>query len=411
MRIAILGSGISGVTLALRLQQFGIDTTLFAERTPDGIRGGKLLNTVARFAHTLAREHELGVDHWSDAGHGFRRCDFAVGPPLDLAFTGRVTQPVEAVDFRVLLPRWIEDFAARDGQVVYGELPAEPGALEQVVEGHDLAVAAVGRLSVSALFAVDPARSPYGEPQRVLLAAIVDGLALPDPLAMSFNFAPGVGELFQMPFLTSDGLGTNILVEAVPEGPLAPALTRPIDDPEFLPALVDGLAAHAPAIAERVDRGAFRIRSPRDLVQGAITPTVRHAFGRLPGGVPILAVGDAWVTIDPVTGQGANVGSHCAFVAADAIAGGGPYDEEWGAATEAAMWEFAGPVSAWTNALLQPPPPHVVEFLLAAHEHQPVADALFAGFATPVRLAAALADPEATQSFIRTAAGPLNPVA
>ena len=71
----------------------------------------------------------------------------------------------------------------------------------------------------------------------------------------------------------------------------------------------------------------------------------------------------------------------------------------------------AGPVTAWTNAFLQPPPPHVGQLLHAASRHQAVADALISGFGTPVTLAAALTTPDATQSFIETAAGRLEPVA
>jgi hypothetical protein len=410
MKVAILGTGISGVTLALRLQQAGIDSTLFADRSPSEIRDGRLLNTVARFGHTLERERALGIDHWAGAGHAFDCCHLSVGAPLDVAFVGRAAGGVEAVDFRLLLPRWIEDYAGRGGRVVDAR-PSDVPSLERAVHGHDLVVAAVGRSSLSTLFPVDPARSPYGEPQRLLLAALVDGLALPEPAGLSFNVAPGAGELFQMPIFTAAGLGTNILIEAIPHGPLAEVVTRPVDDPAFGDAVCDALAAFAPAIAARVDRSAFRIRSSRDVLQGAITPAVRHAFARLSGGTPALAIGDAWVTNDPITGQGANIGSHCAFVAADAIARGGPYDEEWGAAAEAAMWEFAGPVTAWTNAFLQPPPPHVVQLLHAASEHQAVADALISGFGTPVTLAAALADPDATTAFIKTAASRLEPVA
>lgn len=411
MRVAILGTGISGVTLALRLQQLCNDSTLFADRSPEQIWDGRLLNTVARFGHTLERERLLGIDHWAGAGHAFDCCHFSVGSPLDVAFVGRAAGAVEAVDFRLLLPRWIEDYVARGGCVTYGALPPELGTVERAVEGHNLVVAAVGRASLSTLFPIDTARSPYTEPQRLLLAALVDGLALPEPLGLSFNVAPGVGELFEIPILTAGGLGTNILVEAVPGGPLAEVVTRPIDDPHFVDELCDALARFAPAIAARVDRSALRIRSSRDVLQGAITPAVRHAFARLPGGTPALAIGDAWVTNDPITGQGANIGSYCAFVAADAIAHGGPYDEAWGAAAEAAMWDFAGPVTAWTSGFLQPPPPHVLQLLRSASEQQAVADALISGFGTPAALAAALASPDATESFIETATGRLEPVA
>lgn len=410
MRIAIVGAGISGVTLALRLQQLGVETTLVTDRTPDELRAGRLPNTVARFQHSLDRERTLGIDHWAGSGHAFFNCDLSVGPPLALGFTAHAAAAVEAVDFRVLLPRWIEDYAGRGGRVECRPLPDHPEAIVRLAAGHDLVVVAVGRASMSTLFPPDRSRSPYAEPQRLVLAALMDGLALPEPLALSFNVAPGAGELFQMPILTRDGLGTNLLIEAVPGGPLAGLVTGPPDEPGFIPALIDALKEHAPAIAARVDGNKLRVRSQADVLQGAITPTVRHAYARLADGTPALAIGDAWITNDPVTGQGANLGSHCAFAVADAIAGDGPFDEVWAARTENAMWAFAGPVTAWTNAFLQPPPTHIVELLVTASQHQPVANAFIDGFANPTSLAAALASPEATEAFIE-AARSLEPVA
>ena len=307
------------------------------------------------------------------------------------------------MDFRLLLPRWLEDFAARGGNLICDQLPDDAPSLEGVVGGHDLVVVAVGRTSIASLFPVDPLRSPYAAPQRVLLAALCDGLALPDPLAISFNIAPGAGELFQMPILTADGLGTNLLIEAVPGGPLADVVSRPADDPRFLPEFREALAMHAPAIAARVDGTRFAIHSPRDVLQGAITPAVRHPFTLLADGTPALAIGDAWITNDPITGQGANIGSHSAFVAANAIATGGPFDDRWADEVEEAMWAFAGPVTAWTNAFLQPPPPHAVGLLQQAAECQAVADAFVSGFAKPVELSVTIADPAATEDFIAAA--------
>jgi hypothetical protein len=233
-----------------------------------------------------------------------------------------------------------------------------------------------------------------------LFAGFFDGLALPEPLGVSFNISPGAGEIFQMPMYAAGGRTTNILIDAVPGGPLAPVATASVEDPAFIPALIAALQEHAPAVAARVDRRRFRVRGPLDYLQGALTPAVRRAYAVLPGGTPALSIGDAWITNDPLTAQGANLGSHSAWVAADAIAGGGPFDAAFGADVEAKMWEFAGPVTAFSNAFLQPPPPHVVNVLHAAQENQAVANAFASGFADPVRTAALLGDPAATAQFL-----------
>ena len=400
MRVAIAGTGISGTTLALRLQQLGIETTVFAEKTRDEIRSGRLLNTVARFEHTVARERELGVDLWTDPGTHMDVLHLRSIDPLPLSFIGRPPHPVRAVDFRVLLPAFLDTYEERGGCVVETAQPDLVGAASD----HDLVVVAVGRRSAGDLFGIRRDRSPYDRPQRVLFAGIFEGLALPEPRGLSFNIAPGVGELFQMPILTQHGLATNILVEAIPQGPIAVLAELAPDDPSFVRVLRGLLETYAPAIAERLDPASFALRDPRDALQGALTPAVRNAYAVLPDDTPALAIGDAWITNDPLTGQGANIGSHCAWVAAEHIAADGPFDAAWGRRVEDDMWTFAGPTTAWTNAFLQPPPPHVVSLLLAAAEHRSIADAFAGGFADPVRTAALLADPAATEAFVSSVA-------
>lgn len=68
------------------------------------------------------------------------------------------------------------------------------------------------------------------------------------------------------------------------------------------------------------------------------------------------------------------------------------------------MWEFAGPVTAFSNALLQPPAPHVIKMITAAGSNQIVANAFVSGFADPVRTAAMLADPDAVDEFLAAVA-------
>src|ERR1044072_6375494 len=70
--IGIVGTGISGLQLALTLQQAGVDTTLYAEHTPDEMRQSRLPNPVSRFGPTLARERALGVDHWADSTSNYK---------------------------------------------------------------------------------------------------------------------------------------------------------------------------------------------------------------------------------------------------------------------------------------------------------------------------------------------------
>lgn len=397
-RIAIAGAGISGLTLALRLQQQGVTTTLYTDRTPEQIRSGRLLNLVARFEPTLARERELGVDHWDFPDFAMRAAHVeVVGTPI--GFRGDIEQPARFVDFRIYLARLLEDYADRGGHVVVDPAPVATALGEAAT--HALVVVAGGR-EVSGVFARDDARSPYDRPQRVLCAGTFRGIAFPDPLGLSFNISPGAGEVFQSPVYSFDGRVSGVLFEGVPGGPFERLVSmRYEDDPAtFESEVLELFRAHAPSIYERVDRAEFGLTRPVDLLQGAITPTVRRGWVRLESGTYAVAVGDAWVVNDPLTGQGANLGSHCAWVLADAILADAVYDERFCRQVEARMWDMAASVTEWSNAFLQPPPDHVMEVLGAATADKAVADALIGGFADPQAMWRRLATPERAAAFL-----------
>jgi len=66
--IGIVGTGIAGLQFGLLLQQRGIPATIYADRTPEQQRAGRILNNVVRLAHTRERERALGVNHWDSVG-------------------------------------------------------------------------------------------------------------------------------------------------------------------------------------------------------------------------------------------------------------------------------------------------------------------------------------------------------
>lgn len=404
MKVAIVGTGITGITLALRLQQLGVATTVLAEQPPDEQRAGRLQNLVARFPATRDRERELGVAHWEDAdGHESWGIEVdVVGTPL--GFRGSFDRPASGVDFRVYLSSLTEDYVARGGQLWIEPLPTTEPELVARTQGHDVVVVAAGRQSplAATLFGVRADRSPHHAPQRRLLGGLFRGIAPTDPRAVSFNIVPGAGEIFQQPFLTDRGVVAALLVEAVPGGPLE-AVTRidpAADRRGFLASLWNTIEAYAPKLAARVDPVELAPLGERDVLRGAVTPTVRRGWAALFDGRLALAIGDAWVVNDPVTGQGANIGSHCAWHTAAALATTNRIDVAFAQRLEDELWSFAGPVTGWTNAFLQPPPPHVLDLLGAATARQSVADAFANGFADPVRLAGHHATPEATAAFV-----------
>jgi hypothetical protein len=68
-RIAIVGAGTAGLHLGLYLQQQGGQSTIFTDKKIEDYPNVRLLNTVAHHAVTVAREDDLGVNHWPDAGY------------------------------------------------------------------------------------------------------------------------------------------------------------------------------------------------------------------------------------------------------------------------------------------------------------------------------------------------------
>ena len=92
----------------------------------------------------------------------------------------------------------------------------------------------------------------------------------------------------------------------------------------------------------------------------------------LPSGKLVFGLGDAVVVNDPVTGQGSNNATKAAKVYLDAILahGDAPYTRAWMEQTFERYWDYAKWVVQWTNSLLLPPPPHILQVLGAAQHRR-----------------------------------------
>ena len=104
------------------------------------------------------------------------------------------------------------------------------------------------------------------------------------------------------------------------------------------------------------------------ILAGRFAPTVRKPIARLPSGKAVFGMADVVVLNDPITGQGSNNASKCAKIYLDSILAHGdkPFDQAWMQATFDRFWDYVQYVTGWTNALLQPPPPHVLNIMGAA---------------------------------------------
>ena len=70
-RIGIIGAGIAGLHLGLRLRQLNIHCTIMTDCSAEQVAGAQLGNTVVHWPATLGRERVLGVYHWPAEEFGF----------------------------------------------------------------------------------------------------------------------------------------------------------------------------------------------------------------------------------------------------------------------------------------------------------------------------------------------------
>lgn len=383
--IAIIGAGVAGLHLGLRLQQMGIACTIVTDRTPEEVAASRLANTVVHWATTLQRERVLNVDHWPAETFGFNRMRQIVQTPRQIDIRGRIAPSARAVDYRVYLPRLMQDFVERGGRLEIVALDA--ANIGSVAEHSDLVVVATSGRGFSSLFARDAANSPYDRPQRAWLAGLFTGFQKAPGGEAMVSVNPGHGDAVQFPMLGSDGPVTALLISAPSADALATLcfLGRMPDRACFRATMLHKLEQWHPAIYEKIDTARFDLQGPDDLAQVAITPVVRHPIAHLGRGKYAIALGDAHVTVDPLLGQGANIGSYSAFVLADAIQEAGRFDLAFCQEVERCRSARVLGAARWINAFLQPPSKSGVELLIAMSQDQRLADEYFFNFNRPER--------------------------
>lgn len=154
-----------------------------------------------------------------------------------------------------------------------------------------------------------------------------------------------------------------------------------------------------------------RLADPNSWLVGAITPTVRNPVRASQGGRPIIPLGDAYMSFDPLGAQGANMGNRLAQTLVDAIVkrGEGAFDADWIRATYDGFYErWGGPAMRWTELLLQPMGPAARYMMLSqlgadgirVSPKQALADAFAQTFDDPATLADVLRDFARTRRWV-----------
>jgi hypothetical protein len=403
-KILIVGAGQSGLQLALTLREHDYDVTVMSARTPDEIRRGRVMSTQCMFADALQIERDHGLNQWEADTVRVEGLGVSIAAPDSsraMDWVGKLDDYAQSVDQRVKMAGWLELLEERGGKVViHGVTTAD---LDKLTELYDLVIVAAGKGELVQLFDRNPERSPFTAPQRILSLAYVHGLAPrpehPDFPAVRFNIVPGVGELFVIPAYTLSGNCEILFFEGVPGGPLDCWDDKP-GPQEHLERILGLMRQFVPWEYDRA--GAVALTDPRATLTGGYTPMVRFPVGELPSGGAVLGMADVVVANDPITGQGSNNAAKCAAVYLDSIVARGdqPYDRQWMEATFEQYWDYAQHVTNWTNALLQPPPEHVLKILGTAQVNDTVARRFVNGFTDPSDYQHWFMDPAKAEAYL-----------
>ena len=400
-KIAIVGAGPAGTTLALGLLQHGCEVTLMSDRTAEEIRTGHVMSSQITFESALEVEASLGISDLMPTAPPIEAMSYDATrrDGSNASFRTPFQAPARSIDQRLKLPVMMEAIERLGGKVVIRSADVED--VEDLARTHDLVVVSTGREGLTSLFEVDPARSPYASPQRVASLTYLRGVA-PDPLgsALRYHSVEGVGECFTCPALTVDGPCDIFVMEGVPGGPLDcwDDVTTPA---EHCHRFADVLAEHFPDERLRLQDD-WSLVDESAVLRGRIPPVVRRPVGSLPSGARVLGMADVVVLNDPLTSQGSNNAIKSASFYLEAItAHQGDFDAAWMRRTFDNFWRgWAQWATAWTNSWLQPPSAHQRMVVDAAADHPGIAAQIAAGFDDARLFSPWWFSAEAAQAFI-----------
>ncbi|SFG82675.1 2-polyprenyl-6-methoxyphenol hydroxylase [Duganella sp. CF458] len=407
-KIAIVGGGQAGLPLALGLLANGFEVTVASNRSPDDILNGRVMSSQCMFDAALQIERDLGLDHWGATCPTVDGIGLTVPHPDApherlIDWSARLDRPARAVDQRIKMPALMHEFERRGGTLLIADVGVAD--LERLAAENDLVLLAAGKGELTRMFERDAGRSAFDRPQRALALTYVNGLRRAAEYSrVAFNLIPGVGEYFVFPALTTGGPCDIMVFEGVPGGPMD--CWRDIRTPQaHLEQSLDLLRTFLPWEAERATH--VELTDANGILAGSFAPTVRKPVATLPSGKLVFGLGDAVVISDPITGQGSNNATKAARVYLDAILAHGdrPYTREWMEQTFERFWEYGEKVVTWTNSLLCPPPPHILDMLGAAGNCPPLASAIANGFNHPPDYFPWWVDADACERFVAQCMG------
>lgn len=329
-RIMVAGSGQAGLGMATGLLDAGVDVDVFTTLTTEELLGGPPQLTQMTFPTVHAAEKKAGLDLWEQISPVFSTIGFTVASGQEgtepQSFVGHQRALGTAVDHRAKTAYWLQEVERRKGRIHVKTVTREDLFWFAGSGMYDLVIVATGNSDphLAPLFPARPQQRPATV--RAVVQAHFEG-APPGP-DVQVTTTP-FGEIFCYPVLTANGSATHpevypataVQIYARQGGPLDPA-TKDIEPGQRPEALYriwafahQVLATYTPDLAEWC-AGADLVRHSQLLRY--VHPVVRRPVVTV-GNTPVLGVGDAVLTVDPTSGQGANASTLAATTVVNKI--------------------------------------------------------------------------------------------
>ena len=431
LRAVVFGSGHSALTLATGLLVDGWRVDVFTRHSTSEILGNGAGLTQLTLPSVHATELALGLGLWQHSAPPAHQVRMRMQPPEGegLEFTAPLPGAAVAVDHRLKSAYWLQHVADRGGRVHERTCTAGDVAGFAATGLHDLVVVAPGIDSdLRHLFTPDPDRTG-GATDRVVVQV---HLAVPEddlPDQAQVLTCPW-GEVMVYPVLTVDALTPTqvralsaadappvhvtpfaavcVQVMARPGSPLDPtcAASPDMTKGQTGAGLPRRHGAHARTAWARVLERLHALDpvlaawcSDHDVVAGSelvrdIHPQVRKAVTTV-AGKPVVGIGDATMTVEHASGQGAGASTWAASTLRDQIRQQRqvnlPVDAEFLSGAWEAYWArhgqytsaFGGFVTAyWSGSL----PEHVLSAFAQTVATPEGAAAWAAGLDDPARM-------------------------